>query len=89
MLMQRPQLILADEPDASLDPRTGEEIMGLLHGLARSKGLAIVVVSHRLEHAMTYADRIVGIAGGRVALDRPARAADAAQLRDFFDEAAT
>jgi phosphonate transport system ATP-binding protein len=86
MLMQRPQLILADEPDASLDPRTGKEIMGLLHSLAHDKNLAIVVVSHRLEHAMTYADRIVGITGGRIALDIPARTAEASQLRGFFDE---
>jgi phosphonate transport system ATP-binding protein len=86
MLMQRPELVLADEPDASLDPQAGEEVMGLLHDLTRRSGLALVVVSHRLEHATAFSDRIVGLAGGKVAFDVPARSADPDALRDFFAE---
>ncbi len=69
MLMQRPRLILADEPDASLDPQTGEEVMSLLQTLVRDDGLSLLVISHRLEHALRYSDRILGLQNGRIALD--------------------
>lgn len=85
MLMQRPALVIADEPDASLDPKSGEEVMALLHNLTRERGLTLLFVSHRMEHAVRYADRIVGLSGGRVALDAPAAAADPGALRAFFE----
>ena len=88
MLMQRPRFILADEPDASLDPQTGQEVMGLLLGLVRQDGLSLLVISHRLEHALGYSDRILGLAAGQVALDQPTLQANAATLRRFFDHEA-
>jgi phosphonate transport system ATP-binding protein len=86
MLMQRPDIVLADEPDASLDPRTGREVMELLNELTRSRGIPIVIVSHRMEHARLYSDRIVGLQGGRIVLDTPARDADPEALASFFEE---
>lgn len=86
MLMQRPEIVLADEPDASLDPRSGAEVMRLLFDLAKSKGLTLAFVSHRVEHAVAFADRVVGLADGRIVLDQPAAACDAAGLRAFFSE---
>jgi len=85
MLMQRPAFILADEPDASLDPQTGEEVMALLLSLVREKGLSLLMISHRLEHTIQFSDRILGLAQGRIALDLPTAQADAAGLRRFFD----
>lgn len=85
MLMQRPAFILADEPDASLDPQTGEEVMALLRGLVREKGLSLLVISHRLEHTLAFSDRILGLAEGRITLDLPTVRATAAGLRHFFD----
>ncbi|MFN5998075.1 MAG: phosphonate ABC transporter ATP-binding protein [Paracoccaceae bacterium] len=87
MLMQRPAFILADEPDASLDPQTGEEVMSLLLNLVREEGLSLLVISHRLEHTLRFSDRILGLADGRIALDLPTQRADAAGLRHFFDHA--
>jgi len=89
MLMQRPRLVLADEPDASLDPKSGAEVMDLLYRLAKVQGLTLIVVSHRLEHAKDYSDRIVGLADGRVTLDERASDADPAVLRAFFDRPAS
>ncbi|GGK44132.1 phosphonate ABC transporter ATP-binding protein [Salinarimonas ramus] len=86
MLMQRPELVLADEPDASLDPRAGAEVMGLLARLSREKGLTLVFVSHHMAHAVAFADRVVGLAGGRVALDERAATSDPDRLAAFFDE---
>ncbi|MGL5136981.1 MAG: phosphonate ABC transporter ATP-binding protein [Beijerinckiaceae bacterium] len=84
MLMQRPELILADEPDASLDPRSGDEVMNLLYRLSKDRGLGLVVISHRIEHTIRYSDRIVGLADGRITFDIPSRDADPAELRAFF-----
>ncbi len=86
MLMQRPEIVLADEPDASLDPQSGEDVMRLLSDLARQDGLTLIVISHRLEHAMEFSDRIIGLAGGKVTLDVETAKADATQLRRFFDK---
>ncbi len=85
MLMQRPAFILADEPDASLDPQTGEEVMALLLGLVRENGLSLLMISHRLEHTLQFSDRILGLADGRITLDQPTARASAPSLRRFFD----
>mgnify|MGYP001811234378 CR=1 FL=1 len=71
MLMQRPQFVLADEPDASLDPRAGREVMELLFRLTRDKGLTLVFVSHHMAHARRFADRIIMLDAGRVVFDGP------------------
>ncbi len=88
MLMQRPRFILADEPDASLDPQTGDEVMSLLLNLVRDDGLSLFVISHRMEHTLRFSDRIHGLANGRIALDTATARANATGLRQFFDEAA-
>jgi phosphonate transport system ATP-binding protein len=84
-LAMSPKVMLFDEPDASLDPQTGEEVMALLLGLVREKGLSLLVISHRLEHTLRFSDRILGLAEGRITLDLASSAADAASLRHFFD----
>ena len=86
VLMQRPEIVLADEPDASLDPQSGEDVMRLLSDLARQDGLTLIVISHRLEHTMAFSDRIIGLAQGSIALDVMTPQADAAALRRFFDK---
>ena len=70
-LAQRPRVILADEPVASLDPEAAEEIMRLLRRLAASERIAVLCVLHQVELAYTYADRVIGIRAGRLAFDLP------------------
>lgn len=84
-LMQRPELLLADEPAASLDPAAGEEVMGVFRDLVRADGLTLVFTSHNLAHANRYADRVVGLRGGRVALDLPASALVDGITDGFYD----
>lgn len=86
MLMQRPELVLADEPDASLDPQSGEDVMRLLSDLARQDGLTLIVISHRLEHTLAFSDRIIGLGGGVITLDVATAQADPVMLRRFFDK---
>ena len=85
MLMQRPHLVIADEPDASLDPKSGAEIMELLLSLNREAGLTLLFVSHHMDHAVRFSDRIVGLAHGRVSLDAPSGGVDPGALKTFFE----
>jgi len=70
-LAQRPRVLLADEPVASLDPEAAEEIMRLLQRLARSEQIAVLCVLHQVELAYSFADRVVGIRNGRIAFNLP------------------
>jgi len=68
-LMQRPGLLLADEPTSSLDPRTSVEIMGLLRDMGAARGIPVIVNMHDVELAKRFAGRIVGMSGGAVVYD--------------------
>ncbi len=70
-LMQRPEILLADEPTSSLDPKTSVEIMDLLKSQGVNNGIPVVVNIHDVELARRFADRIVGMTGGRVVFDGP------------------
>ena len=70
-LAQRPAVILADEPTASLDPALTSSIMDILKAINVEQGLTLVVSQHQLETALAYATRIVGFRQGRVAFDGP------------------
>jgi phosphonate transport system ATP-binding protein len=77
-VMQQPKLLLADEPTSSLDPKTSVEIMTLVRDLGSAKGIPIIVNMHDVELARRFADRVVGMAGGRVVYDgAPAGLSDA------------
>ncbi|HZH55982.1 phosphonate ABC transporter ATP-binding protein [Yanghanlia caeni] len=68
-LMQRPQILLADEPTSSLDPKTSVEIMELLLEQGRAQRIPVIVNIHDVELARRYATRIVGMSGGHVVYD--------------------
>ena len=68
-LMCDPQLILADEPVASLDPRISRDILGLLRDTVREHGVAVLCTLHQVELALEFADRIVGLRAGRMVFD--------------------
>jgi phosphonate ABC transporter permease subunit PhnE len=66
-LMQDPDILLADEPVASLDPANARAIMGLLDELRRERGLTLVTVLHDVALAEAHADRIIRLAAGEIA----------------------
>lgn len=84
-LMQRPTMIFADEPVASLDPQAGEEVMAIFTDLTRMHGLTLMFVSHHLEHAIHYADRVLGLRGGKIDLDTPVATESIATLRTLYE----
>ena len=70
-LMQQPDLLLADEPTSSLDPRTSVEIMELIAELTGKAYIPVIVNIHQVELARRFATRIVGMAGGGIVFDGP------------------
>ena len=69
VLVQQPKTILADEPVASLDPATADEVLSLIHSISQEGGISAVVSLHQVDLARKYADRIIGLAGGRIVFD--------------------
>ena len=82
MLMQRPRLILADEPTASLDPLAASEICQLLCRAAR--GATLITVVHNPALLPLIADRVVGLKQGRIAFDVPVDAVDDRRLTALY-----
>ena len=70
-LTQEPKLILADEPIASLDPASSNRVMTILRDVCREDRIPVIVSLHQLDFAKAYADRIIGLAGGRIVFDGP------------------
>lgn len=85
-LMQTPDLLLVDEPTASLDPKTSRQIMRLVVELAKERGTPAIVNIHDVALARSYADRIVGLAGGKVAFDGTASDVTDQVLTDIYGE---
>jgi len=87
MLMQDPELVLADEPVASLDPRAGREVMDLLWEVSREHRMTVVCSLHQLGLATEYAERVVGLKDGRMVLDRPTGEVDRRELEKLYERA--
>jgi len=68
-LVNRPTLLLADEPTGNLDSASGESIMVLVRKIQQSLGMTIVLVTHERPLAERFADRIVSVADGKLASD--------------------
>jgi phosphonate transport system ATP-binding protein len=83
-LMQQPELLLADEPTSSLDPRTAVEIMELMTGLSTSANVPLVVNIHNVDLARRFAQRIIGMAGGEIVFDGPPEDLQPEHLRQIY-----
>ncbi|MDJ1170903.1 phosphonate ABC transporter ATP-binding protein [Roseofilum sp. BLCC_M154] len=68
-LVQNAQLILADEPVASLDPQTSHHVLQILRSLCEQEGLTVLCNLHQVDLAQTYSDRILGLQQGKLVLD--------------------
>jgi phosphonate transport system ATP-binding protein len=85
-LMQRPRVILADEPVASLDPRLADSVLRLLRDIAREDGIPLLVSLHVLPLALAHSDRIVGLKHGEVVVSAPTADLDADALGLVYDD---
>ncbi|MGP4015474.1 phosphonate ABC transporter ATP-binding protein [Saccharopolyspora sp. 5N708] len=70
-LLQKPEILLADEPVASLDPDSAAQVMNLIAEIAREDGLTVLCSLHQVDLALSWGHRIVGLRSGQVVLDTP------------------
>ncbi|MDQ0204634.1 phosphonate ABC transporter ATP-binding protein [Pectinatus haikarae] len=73
-LAQCPSIILADEPVASLDPKSAEKVLTVLRTIKEQDHITVIVSLHNIELANHYAERIIGIKNGRMIVDKPVSA---------------
>jgi phosphonate transport system ATP-binding protein len=83
-LMQEPDLLLADEPTSSLDPKTSVEIMELIARRAGERDIPVIVNIHNVDLARRFADRIVGMSRGEIVFDGPPRALEDTRLLQIY-----
>jgi phosphonate transport system ATP-binding protein len=83
-LMQEPNILLADEPTSSLDPKTSVEIMELMAKQAAARDIPVLVNIHNVELAKRYADRVIGMSKGGVVFDGPPSALEVSHLKQIY-----
>jgi phosphonate transport system ATP-binding protein len=83
-LVQGAEIILADEPVASLDPVAARRVMALLADLNRSEAMTVVVSLHQVDHALRYCPRLVALKAGKVVFDGPAADLTRERLVDIY-----
>jgi len=85
-LIQNPDLLLVDEPTASLDPKTSRQIMRLIKELCLERDLCAIVNIHDVMLAQMFAERIVGLRQGELVYDGPAAGLNAEVLTQIYGE---
>jgi phosphonate transport system ATP-binding protein len=83
-IMQEPDIILADEPTSSLDPKTSVEIMEILQRVARERGIPVIINIHNVELARRFASLVIGMTGGRVVYNGPPAGLTDADLKTIY-----
>ncbi|WP_134671534.1 phosphonate ABC transporter ATP-binding protein [Halorussus marinus] len=75
-VIQRPKILLVDEPTSSLDPETSRSVMELLTDIATDDDIPVLINIHEIDLAIDYANRIVGLSDGEVVFEGPPEALD-------------
>lgn len=88
-LMQDPEVLLADEPVASLDPESSDQVMALIREIAFERNLTVLCSLHQVDLALSWADRIVGLRHGEVVLDTPTDGLSKAEVMQIYGRVAT
>lgn len=84
-LVQQAEVILADEPIASLDPESSRRVMESLAAINREDGITVVVSLHQVDFALRYCPRLVALKRGRIVYDGPSSGVNPALLEDIYD----
>jgi len=83
-MVQQPNIILADEPIASLDPLNAKLVMDALQQINQDQGLTVVCNLHTLDTARAYCERVVGMADGKIVFDGPPRELEPETVRRIY-----
>jgi phosphonate transport system ATP-binding protein len=83
-IVQGAEVLLADEPVASLDPVAARKVMALICDLNRTDGVAVVVTLHQVDYALRYCRRVIALKAGRIVYDGPVEGVDRRLLVDVY-----
>ena len=83
-IVKKPMLMLADEPVASLDPMISFQVLSLLKEISISQGITVLCNLHQVDFALRFADRIIGLAEGRIVIDKPVKEVDSEYIRKIY-----
>lgn len=88
-LMQDPELLLADEPVASLDPESSGQVMALIREIAAERGLTVLCSLHQVDLALDWGDRVIGLRNGNIVLDTPTHKLTRERVMEIYGRIAT
>jgi len=88
-LMQEPNVLLADEPVASLDPESSNQVLDLISTIAREDGMTVLCSLHQVELAIGRTDRLIGLRDGQIVLDQLTAGIDQAVVMDLYRRSGT
>ena len=83
-LAQKPEIILADEPVAALDPITATQVMDDFKKINKELNMSVLINMHHVDLALKYADRVIGIKAGEIVYDGPSKNVDSAVLKQIY-----
>lgn len=83
-LAQKPEIILADEPVAALDPVTAKEVMNDFKRINKEMNISVLINIHHVDLALEYADRVIGIKAGKIIYDGPSDQVDDEVLEKIY-----
>lgn len=83
-LAQKPEIILADEPVAALDPITAKQVMDDLKKINKELNMSVLINIHHVDLALKYADRVIGIKAGEIVYDGPSAEVDSEVLKQIY-----
>ena len=83
-LAQKPEIILADEPVAALDPITSKQFMDDFKNINKELNMSVLINIHHVDLALKYADRVIGIKAGEIVYDGPSAEVDSEVLKQIY-----
>ena len=83
-LVGKPELLLLDEPLANLDIRRGTQLIRLIHTVAKSQNIAVLLIAHDINPLLPVVDRIIYIANGKVASGKPEKIVTSKRLSELY-----
>lgn len=83
-LAQKPEIILADEPVAALDPITAKQVMDDFKKINEELNMSVLINIHHVDLALKYADRVIGIKAGEIVYDGPSAEVDSEVLKQIY-----
>ena len=83
-LAQKPEIILADEPVAALDPITAKQVMDDFKKINKELNMSVLINIHHVDLALKYADRVIGIKAGEIVYDGPSAKVDSEVLKQIY-----